>query len=106
MRERDQAFVKARKTKKADDLIKAKQLRRAITQELRNAKRAFIIKQIDVANGDSKKFWEEINKEFFSKQKAPTDQVRDDINGTLLEGVEAAENINQYFCNISNNLAA
>lgn len=97
MKKRDVAFRVAARSKKPDDLKLAKTLRQEVTRELRAAKRKYILLQIDLAQGNSNKFWDVINKLFLSKSVVPIDQVWDDSNELLITGFEAAEYINNYF---------
>lgn len=55
MRKRDLAYKTAHRTKKAEDLSYAKTLRQELTRELRKAKRRYILLQLDLAKGNSKK---------------------------------------------------
>lgn len=105
MKERDKAFARARQTKLATDMTYAKNLRQAITRDLRKARKKFILEQIELSNGNSKKFWEIINKIFFSTQKPVMTQIVDPADGNVLEGLQASEFINNYFCSISQSLA-
>lgn len=72
MRSRDKAFKKARRSKLLDDLKAAKKLRHDVTRALRKAKRAFILKQLDLAKGYSKAFWSVINSIFLQKSEKKT----------------------------------
>lgn len=105
MRKRDSAFKKAHKSK-IPDLLYAKNLGQELTQELRKAKRKFILLQMDLTRGNSKMFWDIIYKNFQVKTENVMEQVCDDSNDTLLQGYEAAEFINNYFCNIGYKLAS
>lgn len=103
---RDKAYRKARKSKLEIDLIHAKSLRQQVTRLLRNRKREFILKQIDLANGNSKIFWKTINRAFFTKSDPKLNQIWDERWNTLIDGEGAANLVNEYFCNISQTLSS
>lgn len=105
MRRRDDAFKNAYRSKVPEDLVYAKILRQEVTRELRKAKRQYILSQMDLAQGNSKKFWEIINKNFLTKTDIPMEYVWNDNSGEHIKGEQAAEYINTYFCKISETLA-
>lgn len=101
MRERDKAFKAARTLNSANAWHNARTLCSKVAKELRAAKRNYILKQLDAVKGDGRKFWHIINSSFFPKASTQITQVFGQQSGDLLEGVDAANEINNYFCKVS-----
>lgn len=85
MKARDKAFAHARRSHLASDMVLAKYLRQSITRALRKAKREFILEQIEINNGNSKKFWDIINSNFFAEHKPVMTQIVDMSDGRYLK---------------------
>lgn len=101
MRERDIAFRVARKRGSHVDWNRAKTLRSRVRSELIRSKRKFILRQLEAADGDGKKFWYTINSAFLKSSPPLIDRVFKQNSTTLVYGKEAADNINDYFCHVS-----
>ena len=56
--DKDQAWKLAKRTKNADDIIRAKRLRNEVKDMIRRAKKDFIQEELDNNNVTAKKFWE------------------------------------------------
>lgn len=84
----------------------ARQLRARVALELRIARKEFILKQIKKVEGDSHKFWRVINGEFFQKRDPKITQVFEGSSYVVLEGAQAANELNSFFCQISGNLSS
>lgn len=106
MRERDRAFREVRKHKTPDNWQLARILRARVARELRLARKEYILAQLHEANGDGKKFWRTIHTEFFNKLSPPITSVFDESNQNLVDGTQAADMINRFFCNISTKLSS
>lgn len=101
MRERDKAYLRARKTKTDTLWQLARTFRARVAKELRVARCNYISRQIFHANGDGKKFWRIINSEFFKSPCRSLTQLYSEKDNCLLEGVLAADEINRFFCTVS-----
>lgn len=106
MHSRDCKYKTARLTNTPEDWAQARALRNQVCSELIIAKRDYINSQIDTARGDSKKFWRIINDNFFRVKSPKIDQVFRNHSDELLSGKPAADEVNNYFCNISTELSA
>lgn len=106
IRVRDKAFNKARKTKLEQDWRDAKALRVTTRKALILARQRYITKQLDMADGDSRKFWSTINQNFLKSKTAEINSVYKQGTHTEVFGAEAANEINEFFCGISRNLSS
>lgn len=100
MQERDFAFKVACKENSVTGWRIARTLQASVARELRIAKRQYILRQLDLAKGDWKKFWHLMNSSFFPKAATQITEFYDQQKGDLLEGARAANKIN-YFCTVS-----
>lgn len=76
-----------------------------MAKELMAARKSYIRKQLAIVNGDGRNFCRVINTSFFSKSSAPITQIFDPKTDTLVHGIEAANSINHFFCNVSVDLS-
>lgn len=106
MREQDRAFHKVRKRNTPDNWRLARLFRACVAKEVRAARKNYILSQIRRADGDGKKFWRTINSSFFNKTSSPITQIFAETNQLLLDGVDAAKEINSFFCHISTSLSS
>lgn len=106
MKDRDTAFRLVRRNNCDANWARARYLRAKVRSEFNKARRRFILNSLEVANGDGKKFWHIINSNFFENKPPTIDRVMSPSDDRLLYGVEAANAINDYFCNISVTLAS
>lgn len=106
MRERDIAFWVARKRGSLDDWYRARILGSRVQSEMVKAKRRFILRQLEAADGDGKKFWNTINSVFLKKSTPPIDRVFRQNSASLVYGTDAADTINEYFCHVSTKLSS
>lgn len=97
IRDRDRAFRKVWKSKLPEDWSAAKNLRSTVRSALVHAKRDYVMNQIDLANGDGRKFWRTINKTFLKKSSGDINSVYKDGSDEMLYGLDAANEINNYF---------
>lgn len=100
MKDRDLAFKSARRLNDDDSWANARELRSLVQSEILRARREFIHNLISSSEGDNRKFWDSINKEFFKTSSRKIDNVFDNYD-TLLEGAAATNFINSYFCKVS-----
>ena len=75
--DKDQAWKLAKRTKNADDIIRAKRLRNEVKDMIRRAKKDFIQEELDNDNVTAKKFWEKINTLLPSREKGNTIRLID-----------------------------
>lgn len=106
MKQRDKAFREARRLNTQETWTLARLFRVRVAKELRSARKSYITKQLDLADGDGRMFWRVINSSFFQKTGASITQVFDPHDGSLLDGVDAANAINRFFARISVELSA
>lgn len=99
MKERDLAFRIVRKNPNPLNWANACLLRNRVAQEIKKARRNVILKHLRLVNGDGQKFWNFINRTFFKAVDPTITHIKKD--GTILEGISAANAVNEYFCNIS-----
>lgn len=99
MRERDLAFKVVRRYPMSSNWAIARHLRNRVSREIKKARRMVILKHLRLVNGDSKKFWNYINKTFFKASDPVITQIKK--NDSILVGVPAANAVNEYFCKIS-----
>lgn len=82
----DKAYKLARRTKSTVDLYRAKALRQEVTRLLRQAKKEFILTQMNLARRDSRAFWNVINKAFMKSNQPVCKEVLDEKTGELVCG--------------------
>lgn len=75
MKQRDKAFKNARRLNTPETWNLAHLFRSWVAKELRIARKNYITKQLNLANGDGRKFWRIINSTFFPKSAAPVSQI-------------------------------
>lgn len=105
MHQRDFAFWAARRQKTPETWALARAFRSRVSAKIRAARRCHITRQIDLVNGDSRKFWNIINDSFFKASPSKINEIQDVTTGKILRGKEAADAVNSYFCGISDRLA-
>lgn len=93
----DRAFRKARKSNSIHDWRNAKTLRTGVRRALIAARCHYINCQLNLANGDSKKFWQTINKNIFNSNATEINSVYKRSTSTKLFGAEAANEVNDFF---------
>lgn len=69
------------------------------------AKREYISEQIDASDGDNRKFWDTLQETFLKVTKHEVGQIYSPTTGEVLDGKEAADAINRYFCTVSEQLS-
>lgn len=82
----------------------AKKLRGQVWRALALAKKEFIMQQLSLANGDSRKFWNTINSTFLKNKPATIDCVYRKDTNELVCGLAAANEINDFFATLALNL--
>lgn len=78
-------------------------MRNQVCSELVKAKRGYINSQIDTVHGV--KYWRIINDNFFRIESPKIDHVFKNNTDEMLCGKPAADEVNNYFCNISTELS-
>lgn len=99
MKDRDSAFKALRRNPSSTNWANARRLRRLVAKEIKLSKRAYVMKHLTRAKGDSSKFWRFLNNSFFKIRGSEITQIT--VNNQVLEGKPAANAVNNYFCNIS-----
>lgn len=83
----------------------ARTLRLQVQASLIRAKKSYIADQIKRADGDSSAFWQNIKKSFLDEADVGIDQMLNSETGEILEGKDASNYLNEYFCRISETLS-
>lgn len=105
MKDRDDAFKTARRLRDEGSWSEARRLRSRVQTELYRAKREFIARQVELSDGDNRKFWQTIRSAFLKCPRQAMSGIRDPVSNEVLEGKLAADLINSYFCRVSVDLA-
>lgn len=105
MHQRDIAYCHARRDQTTQAWAVARQFRARVAKEIRSACRKFVCSQLELANGDSQKFWQVINNAFFKSNTKSIKEIMDIDTGIVHTGKAAADTVNHYFCQISKKLA-
>lgn len=87
------------------DWTEARSLKACVRREIFISQKVFINRQLDHVAGDSGKFWRIINDTFFKKKPLGITSVYKKGTKTPVYRSEAANQINDYFCNISEDLS-
>lgn len=103
--ERDRLYRRARKSGLDCDWLAAKTLRSRVRRLIINARRDYIRRQLDLADGDSKKFWRIINKNFLDSNSMEINSVYRKGTKVELFGCDAANKVNDFFCSMSRELS-
>ena len=103
IKDRDYFYKKAKREGDADSWNIAKHLRNVTNANIRQAKREYILNEMDNCKGDSRKFWHLIRTVIPSnKGSSRKDILLKDENGNKLNKKKVAEYINDYFINFGN----
>lgn len=108
IKDRDESFRKARTCnflpERKDLWQKAVKKRTEVKIQLRKAKRKFIIQKLDESKGEGKKYWKHMNSLLHRKNTVTIKEIISP-GGVKVEGVEAANLINEYYCDVGKKLA-
>lgn len=88
MHQRDIAFRNARKLKTPETSALARAFRSPVSSRIRLAGCKFICQQIDLADGDSQKFWR-INDSFFKTSEKKIAEIDDPKTGNLPQQIQS-----------------
>ena len=102
VKDRDYFYKKAKKQGNEDAWNIAKHLRNTTNANIRQAKRDFILDELNAHNDDPKKFWKVIHKVVPSKKSPQSHDILLMNNGKKLGKEEVAHFINDYFINVGN----
>lgn len=107
MKERDQIYQQARKLANINNWNKARQIRNLCNREIRNAKNAFVIKQLETHEKDARKFWATLNEVYPSKigSSKSNKEVTLVINDETLPPDQTADYMNDFLCKVGSKLA-
>lgn len=103
---RDRLFKRAKSNKDNDLLNEARSLRNTVKNLVSNARSDYYINQLELSNRDPKRFWRTVD-DITGKGSSPSiTAVRDHVTGGLLNELDSAQSINEYFSQIGNKLDA
>ena len=102
VKDRDYFYKKAKKQGDEDAWNIAKHLRNTTNANIRQAKRDFILDELNAHNDDPKKFWKVIHKVVPSKKSPQSHDILLMNNGKKGGKEEVAHFINDYFINVGN----
>lgn len=101
MLEQDTAFKMARANQSVESWNHARILWGRDQSQIYRARKSYIQQQIKNSNGDSKKFWSTIKKEFYKVETKRIETVFNARGHILLSGKATADRVNLYFSEIS-----
>lgn len=105
-KERDRLFKIARKSNIESDWVTARKQRQRVNYALKRAKAEFYKSLLVETRGDSRKFWGRIN-DLLPKKKSPSISIiTNQETGCDLEGTNAANYINHFFCSVGDKLVS
>ena len=102
LKDRDYFYRKAKKGKDKDSWNIAKYLRNVANSSIRQAKRGFILKELEDCGHDAKTFWKMIREVIPSGKLSKKQDIRLKDNKNEIERSKTAHFINDYFINIGN----
>lgn len=105
MNDRNTAFRVARRKNTAQAWRNARALCNRIAKSLRIAKRKYVSDHLYQVRGDGLKFWRIINSTFFGNTAPPINEILDQSNGAVLQGLAASNEVNKFFVEVSVSLA-
>lgn len=103
---RDKLFKVARRSGLTQDWIIAKRQREIVNYAVRRAKSNYFRTKLEECKGDSKKFWKYVKELIPDKKANKIDEIYDTVNCKLINGTDACNYINNYFCKIGSELVA
>lgn len=105
MHKRDRTFTLARKNGKDENWTNARSLRSQVQSGLIRDKKDFIADRITKAEGDGAAFWRTMRKYFLKESDVDVSQILNPETAEVLVGKDAANFVNDYFCNVSQELS-
>ena len=107
IKDKDNALRKAKRKNDENLWKEAKRLRNDCTKRLRNARAEYIKENLENNQGNSKKFWKNIQDIIPNKKNkcSATFDLHDHVTDTSIDVKDTADFINDFFVNIGHNLA-
>ena len=102
IKDRDYFYKKAKSQGKVDDWNVAKHLRNVTNSNIRQAKKEFILKELELHDDNPKKFWKVIRKVVPSNKGEQSKEILLKHNGAKVNKDGVAQYINDYFINVGN----
>ena len=104
--DKDVLLKKAKQTKKAEDIARARNARNKVNTEIRRTKKDYLIRKIDANIKDSKKFWKNVSEVLPKGNKKHKEiNLKDAKTNVEIESNKLPNYINNYFTNIGYELA-
>ena len=103
IKDRDYFYQKAKQTGDQDDWNIAKHLRNTTNANIREAKKEFILDELETHKSDYKKFWKSIRTVIPDDKKGARHVILLKDNNIKIKRDEVAHFINDYFINIGKN---
>ena len=100
IKDRDYFYRKAKKEGGEDAWNIAKYLRNTTNSNIRQAKRDFILGELENNEGNAKKFWEVIRQVIPSGKSSHNKDIMLKVKGVNLEKGQVADHINEFFINV------
>ena len=100
IKDRDYFYLKAKTEGDEDSWNIAKHLRNVTNANIRQAKREFVLEELDKCNHDSKKFWHTIRSVVPNNKGSSRQDILLKNEGKKLERSEVAHFINDFFINV------
>ena len=102
IKDRDYFYKRAKREGDTDSWNIAKHLRNVTNANIRQAKREFILNELENCGGDSRKFWKTIRSVIPSDKGSSRKDILLRDNGRKLDKKEVAGYVNNYFINVGN----
>lgn len=106
IKQRDRVMKLARKSKNPDTWKEGLLLVKEVITSCKSAKQAFVKEKLYTNRRDSKKFWDSVKLILPDNQSNLIERLWDEDKQEMVQGLEAAELINNFFVNIAENLAS
>ena len=105
IRDKDRALSRARRTKKEEDWVQAKQLRNSVGRDIENLRADYLKNQQEAHRDDPKKFWKNIATVIPGKKGNQGTIWLKSETGEDIDPQETSAHINKFFTNIGPELA-
>lgn len=101
---RDHLYSVGRRTRNNVLIKEANSLKNLIKHSLVNAKKSFYLAELNRNKNDSKKFWINMHNLLSEGSKANIDKIYDPESDRLVDGIDAADLLNEYYVTIADKL--
>lgn len=106
IKERDTVFRLARKHNDMDYWQRANSLRKQTETAVLQSRKEYVIDKLKTNQNDSKKFWQSVKLVLPDNRSSTINVVWDPEKNELVNGLYAANLINNFFCNIGRDLSS